>query len=98
MGDTVDNRVSHVYVRRRHVDLRAEHFLSVRVLAVAHFLKELHVLFDAPVSVWRLLARFGKGSSCSSYFISAVIADEGESFLDQRNRALVHLIEVVRSP
>ena len=39
MGNTVDNRITHIDIRRCHIDLRAENLLSVLVHTVLHILK-----------------------------------------------------------
>ena len=98
MGDTVDDRISHVDVRGCHVDLGPEHLLAVCVLAFAHLLKELQVLFDAPVPIRRFLTRLSQGPSVGPDLVGAEVADESQPLLDQSHGALVHLIEIVRRP
>ena len=40
-GHPVDNRITHVDIRGSHIDLGAEHLLSVLILSFLHLLKEL---------------------------------------------------------
>ena len=37
VSDTVDDRISHIHIRRSHIDFRPEDLLSVCVLAFPHF-------------------------------------------------------------
>ncbi len=49
--DAVDDRIAHVEVARREVDLRAQGHFAVLHLAVLHLLKEGEALFDRAVTV-----------------------------------------------
>ena len=40
-GYTVDDRVSHVDIRRSHINLGTKHLLTILILALFHFLKKL---------------------------------------------------------
>ena len=59
MPDAVQGRIAKIDIRRRHVDLRAQHVLAVRELAGAHALKQVEVVLDAAVAVRAVPARLG---------------------------------------
>ena len=94
--DAVDDRVAHDEVRRRHVDLRAQHFRAVGKFARLHAHEEVEILLDAAVAVRALLARLRQRAAVRLDLLSREIVDVGEPLLDQRDREVVELVEVVR--
>ena len=58
--DAVHDRIAHVKVWRRHVDLGAQHTRSVRKLAFAHSLEKVEVLFRSAVAIRTVFARLGE--------------------------------------
>ena len=55
MSHTVNDRISHVDIRRSHIDLCTQNFLAILIFAFLHLLKKTQVLFDGTVSVWAFL-------------------------------------------
>ena len=95
MGNPVDDRISHINIRRCHVYLGPQHPLAILAHSVFHLFKQLQVLFYGPVPVWAVLARLRQGSPISADFFRTQVADIGLSLLDQFYGALVHHIEIV---
>ena len=56
--DAVNDRVSEVDVRRRHVNLGTKYLFAVRVFAGPHFLKQREIFLHAAISVRTLLTGF----------------------------------------
>src|SRR6201990_1435850 len=52
-ADAVQHRVAHIEVRRRHVDLRAQHVLAFLELAGLHAAEQVEVLFDGALAIRR---------------------------------------------
>ena len=96
MCDAVDDRVAHDEIRRRHVDLRTQHLLAVGKLPRLHAREEVKVLLDAAVAVRALLARLRQRATIRLDLLSREVIDVGEPLLDQRDRKVVELIEVIR--
>ena len=94
---TVDNRVTHVHIRRCHIDLCTENFFSVSVFALTHLLKKLQVLFYSTVSVWALFTWFCKSSSVLTDLVCSQVADKCLAFFDQLHSGLIHLVKIIRS-
>lgn len=95
MADAVDDGIAHVDVGRRHVDLRAEHFLPVREFARSHARKEVEVLLHAAVAVRALLSGFGESAARGPDLVGGQIAHIRLAVFYELHRALVHLSEIV---
>ena len=97
LADAVDDRVAHVHVRRRHVDLGAQHGLAFVVFTAGHALERREVL---------LRRRIARGARLAAMLLVAVVfadlllrkeADISLAELDQLNGVRMHAVEVVRS-
>ena len=95
-ADPVEHRIAHVHVRRRHLDLRAQHVRAVFELAGAHPREQIEVLADAAVPVRTVLPWLGQRPAVTTHFVGVLAVDVREAALDQMNRVLVELFEVVR--
>ena len=95
MGDTIDDRVSHIDVRRCHIYLGTEHLLTVSILACLHLFKQGQVFLNSSVSVRAFLARLLECSSVLPDFLRCEVAHICLALLNQLDSCLVHLIEVV---
>ena len=93
----VDDGVSHVDVRRRHVDLGAQADFAVRVLAVSHVVEDLQGFFPGTVSVRAVGARLGQRASGRLDLVRGLGADISVAVADELFGAFVHLIEIVGS-
>ena len=82
-------------VRRRHVDLRAQHALAVLELAAPHALEQVEVLGDAARAVRAVAARLGQRAAARGDLLRGQVADVGLALLDQLHRERVELVEVV---
>ncbi len=96
LADAVDDRVAHVHVRRRHVDLGAQHGLAFVVFSAGHALERREVL---------LHRRIARGAGLAAMLLVAVVfadlllrkeADISLAELDQLNGVRMHAVEVVR--
>ena len=95
MGHTVNNRISHIDIRRSHIDLGSEHMAAVREFPVFHFFKQFQILFYTSVPVGTFLSRLSKSSSVFPDLFRTEIADKSLAFLDQLYGCLIHLIKVI---
>lgn len=93
--DPVDHRVAHVHVRRRHVDLRAQHVLAFLELAGLHAAEQVEVLVGRAVAERRRLAGLGQRAAVRAHLVGALAVDVGLAALDQQLGELVQLVVVV---
>ena len=98
MRDTVNNRVSHIDIRRCHVNLRSEHLFAVRVFSFLHFLEKRKIFLYASVSVRTLFARLCKRTPVLLDFLRRKVADIGFALLYQFKRRFVHFVEIIGRP
>ena len=98
MYDSVDNRVSHVDVRARHVDLGSEAYLAVSEFAGSHLLEKSEVFLNRSVPVRTLFARLLEGASVFSDLIRGELTDERFALLDKFDSGLVHSVEIIGCP
>ncbi len=99
MGDltnAVDDRVAHIHVRRRHVDLSAQNFRTRIELTPFHTSKQVEILFDSTFAIWAVLTRLGQSASIFARFFGVQVTDIGFIGLDQLNRPVVQLVKVIR--
>ena len=95
MDDPVHDRVAQVHVRRVMSIFARRTFGSVRKLAGPHATEQIEVLFDGPVAVGALLARFGQRAAVGADLIGGKVVHIGFALLDQIFGPLVELLEVV---
>jgi hypothetical protein len=93
--DPVEHRIAEVDVGRGHVDLRPEHPGAVRKLAGAHALEQVEVLLDRAVAPRAVLAGRGEGAAVLADLVGGEVVDVGLAGLDEMDRPLVELVEVV---
>ena len=96
MADTVDDGIAEVDVGRGHVDLRPEAPLSVRVLAVAHLVEDLHVALGSRVARRRGCARLLGNAAVLLPLVLRQVAAVGLPAADELLGDRVHLVEHVR--
>ena len=94
-GDAVHHRVSHVEVRRGHVDLRAQRARAVLELPGAHAREEIQVLVDRTLSVGTVASRLVDRAAVLAGLVRGEVAHVREALLDQLHREAVELLEVV---
>ena len=95
MCHAVNNRVSHINVRRCHINFSAKYLTSVFKLSVFHFFKQFQVFFHTSVSVWAFFSRLCQSSSIFSDFLCCQVADKGFSFLNQLYCCFIHLLKII---
>ena len=95
MCHTVNNRITHVDVRRCHIDLCTQDFFAVRIFTVFHCLKQFQVFFNAAVTVWAFFTRLCQCSPILTDLLCCQIADICLAFSDQFHSSLIHLVKVI---
>jgi hypothetical protein len=93
--DAVDDRIAHVDVGMRHVDLGAQRAFAVPEPACAHAPEEVEVLRRGAVAEGAVSAGLGERATMRTHFLGAEIADEGEALADELFRETVELFEIV---
>ena len=96
MSNTIDNRVTHIHIRRCHIDLGTEHFLSICIFAFFHLFEKLQVLFYTSVSIWAFFTWLCKSSAVFANLICSQVTYIGFAFLDQLYSCFIHLSEIIR--
>ncbi len=94
--NAVERRVAQVDVGRRHVDLRAQHVRPVRELTRPHAREEIAVLSGAALAVRAVPSRLGEGAAIGADVVGRQAVDVGLAVVDQPQRELEELLEVVR--
>ena len=82
VGDSVNNRVSHIDIRRCHINFCTKYALAVCKLTRFHLLKETQVFFHALVSARTLLARLFQSAAVFLNLLSIQAADISLALLD----------------
>ncbi len=91
----VEHRVAHVDVRRRHVDLGAQHQRPVLELAGAHPREQVEVLGHRAIAVRAVLARLGERAAILADLVGRQAVDVGQAGPDQVLGVAVERLEVV---
>ena len=83
MTYSVQRRVSHIDVRRGHVDLRTQDVRTILELASLHALEQVQVFFDGPATVRTVLARLGQCTAVLADFLGAQAVNIGLTHFDE---------------
>ena len=94
--DAIKNRIPHIHISGCHIDLRPQHFASIRIFSCFHILEQLKILFRCAVTIWAVLSRFRQSSSVFTNFIRRQITYIRLSFLNQKFSAFIHFIKIIR--
>ena len=97
MSHTIDDRITHVHIRRCHVDLCTENFFSIGIFAFFHFLKKLKVFFYGTVTVRAFFTRLCQSTTILADLVSSQVTDISLAFFDQLDRCFIHLTEIIGS-
>ena len=97
MCDSINCRVSHINVRRRHINLGSQSMRTVFKLAIFHSLKEIKIFFNAPVSVRTVFARLSKGSAILTHLFRRKVAYVCLSIFDKFHSVFIALVKVIGS-
>ena len=94
IADAVNDRVAHIEVAARQVDLRAQRAATLGKLAVFHALEEVEVLLHVALAVG------GDGGLANvaavlSRLLGRQVADVGKALLDELDGVLIVLFKVV---
>ena len=95
VADAVEQRVAHLHVGRRHVDLRAQHVGTVGELAGSHAAQQVEVLRHRAVAVGALAARLQDRAAVLLDLLVVEAVDVGLAGEHQPLGALVEPLEVV---
>ena len=93
--DAVEDRIAHRDVRRRHVDLRAQHVGAVLELAGAHPREQVEVLFDGAAAVRAVLPRLGERAAVGPHLVGGQAVHIGQAVLDEVHGVAVERLEIV---
>ncbi len=96
MGNTVDNRITHIDIWRCHVDLGSQYLLPIGELAVFHASKEIHILLNAAVPIWAFLACLSQGATHAADFLGSGIIYIGLAIFNELYGKFIELLKVVR--
>ena len=80
--NSVEDRVTHVEIGMRHVNLGPEHFFSVAELAIPHPLEKCEAFLGRAVAERAVGSRLLKIAATLANFIGVLIVDIGFTFLD----------------
>ena len=96
LQNTIQHRVAHVDVGRRHVDLGPQRVLPVFEFPAPHAAKEIETLRRRPIAIGARLTRLGECAAIFANLVGVQAADVGVPLLNQLLGPLVQLLEIVR--
>ena len=96
MGHTVNDRISHIDVRRCHIDLSAQHLLSVLIFSRTHLLEQLQVFLYRTIAIWAFFSRLCQRAAVLPHLFRREIAYKRFSLFDQPDCTFVHLVKIIR--
>ncbi len=96
MHDAIEDRVAHVDVGRGHVDLGTQHRAAVGEVPGAHAGQQIAILLRGAIAVRAGPAGLGKRAAVLADLFGGEFVDVGEPLIDEVQRPLVELLEVVR--
>jgi hypothetical protein len=96
LANPIERRIAQVDVRRGHVDLRPQHAFAFRELTAPHGLEQPAVLLGRAVAVGAVASRLGQGTAILADLLRRGVIDVGESAIDELERELVKLREIIR--
>ena len=95
LANPVHDRVAHVDVAGRHVDLRPQHVRAVLELPGAHAAKQIEVLLDRPGAIRAVAAWLGQGAAIFAHLVGGQAVDVGLPVANELLRPCVELLEIV---
>ena len=81
--DAVHDRIAHVQIRRRHVNLRAQHTHPVGEFALLHAGKKVEIFFDCAVAKRRVLAGLCQRAAVLANLVGGEVIDIGLACADE---------------
>ncbi len=72
---TVDNRIPHIKIPRRHIDFGPQCAGTVCKFTGPHALEQIKILFHGPITIRTIFARLGQGAAVFPHLLRAQVAD-----------------------
>jgi hypothetical protein len=95
MHDPIHNRVPHVQIGMRHIDLGPQRVRAIGELALAHPLEQLQILLDSAIAIRAFPAGLGQRAAILAHLVAGQVADVRFTLADQLDRPFIHLPEVI---
>ena len=92
--DAIQRGIAHVDIRRRHVDLGAEGFGSVRKLASSHPLEKIEVFRNGTIAIRAVFTRLRERAAIGAHLVLGEFIHIGNAFLDELDGEVVALVKV----
>ena len=96
VSDSIQDRIAHDHVRRRHVDSGPQDMRAVLKLAGSHPRKEIETLADRPVPIGTLATVLGNSPSVLANLAFSRAVNVCLPTLDELYRVVVQPLEVIR--
>ena len=96
MQNAIHHRVAHIQIRMRHIDLCLERSRPVGEFPCLHPRKQVKIFFDAAIAIRAVLARRSQRAAILPGLLGRQVAHIRLALLDQLNRPLIHLLEIIR--
>ena len=93
--DTVNNRVAHIKVWRRHIYFCPQNLCACFKLAVCHTSEKVEIFFNASVAIRRIFARLGERTPVFFDFVSRKVIDISPALFDELDCAIVDEVEII---
>ncbi len=89
LADSIQRRIAQIDVRRRHVDLGAQHARAFVEVAAPHRLEQPQVFLDGAVAIRAVLAGLRQRAAVLANVVGVLVIDVGEPALDELDGAVV---------
>ena len=96
MRHTVNNRITHINIRRCHINLCTQNLFSVFIFSFTHLFEQLKVFLYGAVAVWAVFPRLFQCTSVFTNLFRTQVTHVSLAFLDQFYRTLIHGIKIIR--
>ena len=94
--NAIDNRIAHYNKGRCHIDFGTQAGFTFLKTTAAHFFKQRQVLFHAAIAIWAVFAWCFQRAAVLADFIRREFINVRQTFVNQLDRILVQLVEIVR--
>ena len=93
--NSINSRITHVQIWRRHIDFCSQNVASFWKFAVTHPCKKVEIFLHWPLPVRTVFTWFGESAPEPSHFICIEVADIGLANFDQLDGIFIKLIKIV---
>ncbi len=92
--NAIKDGIAQIHIAGRHVDLGAQHPLSVGKLAAAHFYEQPAIFLNGSITIRTILTRLGQRPPVSARLLGRQIAHIRQTCVDEMERPFKELLKI----